>query len=64
MCLHLKDFFLRRTHLFLAEKDNGQSQFEPVSKRMAELLDWTDEQRKQEIKDLENHKKNEMNWAE
>ena len=62
MCFHLSDFYLRRTHLFLAHKDNGHHLLDRVSHRMADLLGWSETQRKEEIARLEQHEKSEMSW--
>ncbi len=62
MCFHLEDFFLRRTHLFLAHPDNGMSLVDQIGRRLAEKLNWSDSQFKDEIARLKNHLNKELSW--
>lgn len=62
MCLHLKDFFLRRTPLFLSEKDHGRKYFEPISKIFAEHFGWSESERQREIEDTQKAYQFEMQW--
>jgi glycerol-3-phosphate dehydrogenase len=62
MCLGLRDFFLRRTPLFLAEKDHGWSFRESLADLFAERLGWTDTEREEQLLTLNSHLNSEMAW--
>ncbi|MCB0394063.1 MAG: hypothetical protein KDD25_05860, partial [Bdellovibrionales bacterium] len=62
MCVGLLDFYLRRTHLLLAEKGNSLDKAEYVAKRMANYLEWDEARVKKEIEKLLAHVKSEMAW--
>ncbi|MDP2308260.1 MAG: glycerol-3-phosphate dehydrogenase/oxidase [Pseudomonadota bacterium] len=47
MALTVTDFMARRTQLFFRDADQGLGALTAVSERMAELLGWSDEQRRQ-----------------
>lgn len=53
MCLHLQDFFLRRTPLVLARKDHGLSFVNLIADVMGERLGWTSAHRDEEINALQ-----------
>lgn len=62
MCLNLRDFYLRRVPLFLAEKDHGYRHLEALSKIMSAELGWSDQQRLQSIAEVREHENTEMAW--
>jgi glycerol-3-phosphate dehydrogenase len=62
MCLSLRDFVFRRTHLFLAEKDHGESVWHFISKVMATRLGWSDQQRLDQINALQKQILFELDW--
>ena len=53
MCLHLVDFYYRRTPLVLARRDHGRSVRDAVVTVMAERLGWTAARVKEEVEQLE-----------
>ncbi len=62
MCLHLKDFYSRRTPLILSRADHGLSQLREISQIFANSYNWDgvhilDEQRK-----LNEHIQHELAW--
>ena len=52
MCMHLTDFFLRRTPLVLSRRDHGLPLVPAVAGVMAERLSWSDERLAAEINAL------------
>lgn len=62
MCLSLRDFVFRRTHLFLAESDHGRSIWEFLSRIMAASLAWTESQRVEQINALQKQILFELHW--
>ena len=62
MCFRLVDFYLRRTHLFLAEKDHGESQRQLITETFAKILGWSKEQQNEEFRLLQSHHELEMSW--
>jgi glycerol-3-phosphate dehydrogenase len=49
LCCSVEDFLRRRTQLSLRTRDQAQGTAEEVSQRMAELLGWSDAQRKESL---------------
>ncbi len=62
MCLHLKDFYFRRMPLFLSEKDHGLSYLEALADIFADALDWTLEQRQNQMDDVKLAIAKELHW--
>ncbi len=54
MCLHLADFYLRRTHLVLARADHGKPFVQNIARVMGERLGWDSKRREGEINALQN----------
>lgn len=54
MCLSLKDFYLRRTHLILAREDHGQPFVKAIAQVMGERLGWDSKRQLEEINALQN----------
>lgn len=64
MCMRLVDFYLRRTPLFLSEKDHGLAMVEELADCMGAELNWSAEEKALQIQLLEQHLKTEMGWRE
>jgi glycerol-3-phosphate dehydrogenase len=62
MCLRLKDFYLRRTPLFLSEPDNGQQWVHLIADLFAEKLLWSEAVKAQNIQQLKDHFQLELGW--
>ena len=62
MCGKLKDFYLRRAPLFLAEKDHGFQLLESLSYIFQQKLGWSDEVRRSNIKEVAEHEAFELAW--
>lgn len=62
MCVSLTDFVFRRTHLFLAEADHGESVWHFLSKIMASRLGWSDQERLDQINALQKQIAFELEW--
>lgn len=62
MCVSLTDFVFRRTHLFLAETDHGESVWNFLSKVMATRLGWSEEKRLDQINALQKQIHFELEW--
>ncbi len=54
MCLHLRDFYLRRSPLVLSRKDHGFVFMNSIARVMAARLGWTDRHMTDEINALQN----------
>jgi glycerol-3-phosphate dehydrogenase len=54
MCLSLTDFYLRRTHLFLARADHGLPFAPAIARVMGERLGWNATAQKEQINALQN----------
>lgn len=54
MCLHLSDFFYRRTPLVLTRRDHGMQYAPAVAAVMGERLGWNSARRQEEINALQN----------
>lgn len=64
MCFKLVDFYLRRVPLFLAHEDHGFSKLAELSDLFQKELGWSEIEKQNEIRDLQNHMKHEMSWAQ
>lgn len=62
MCGKLKDFYLRRTPLFLSEKDHGFEHLERISLIFQKKLGWSEEVRRSNIEDVIRHESFELSW--
>lgn len=62
MCLHIKDFFWRRSHLFLARKDHGRPWLSLLADVFAEKLGWSSQQREEEVAAVETEIAKELAW--
>lgn len=62
LCFNLVDFFTRRTHEMLAEKDHGLSQLEVIADLFQEKIGWTEEQKQQQIEEYRSYIKAELAW--
>jgi glycerol-3-phosphate dehydrogenase len=62
MCLHLRDFFARRVHLFLADRNHGLKFSDEIGRVFQEKLGWTDSQLKEEMKMLTEYMADELEW--
>ena len=61
-CLHLIDFYTRRTHMFLAEPDHGLKYLEFLSHVFMRQLGWTEDQRETEKSRVLKHIDHELGW--
>ncbi len=64
MCLHLIDFYLRRTSLFISEPDHGMGKLEKILDVFKFYYGWTEERCQREIKQLKDHIHFEMGWRD
>jgi glycerol-3-phosphate dehydrogenase len=62
MCLHLRDFMLRRSPLFLARPDHGEAFVAEVLAVMAEELGWDATRQKEELALYREHFTQELGW--
>lgn len=62
MCFELRDFYLRRSPLFLSRKDHGLSLIQDLSGIMAAKLGWSDAERNKQIDALHEHIRHELGW--
>lgn len=62
MCLHLSDFYLRRSPLFLASEKNGAKFLPGVLEAMASLYGWSDARQREEKERLFAHARRELGW--
>jgi glycerol-3-phosphate dehydrogenase len=62
MCMHLDDFYLRRTPLFLAYKDHGELFRDSIASVFQSYFKWDDEQLALEVKRLDDHINFELGW--
>jgi len=63
MCLNLVDFFTRRTHLFLAERDHGRRFLEKLKSIFQERLSLSDSEIQGQVQSLEDHIGAELAWT-
>lgn len=64
MCLHLIDFYARRTHLFLARPDHGLIHMKLLSSVFASELGWSDSKRQEEEEALRIYVRRELSWKQ
>lgn len=62
MCGKLVDFYLRRAPLFLAEKDHGFKHLERISQIFKQKLDWSEQEREDNIEEVRKHESFELSW--
>jgi glycerol-3-phosphate dehydrogenase len=62
MCLHLRDFMLRRTPLFLSRADHGFPLLDSVTKVFQQEKNWSGTQSEVEKELYFDHLKHEMGW--
>jgi glycerol-3-phosphate dehydrogenase len=63
MCLNLVDFYLRRSPLFLAQKDHGLGLLESLSNLFQNIYSWSETEKKQQVAALHAHIQLELGWA-
>lgn len=63
MCMSLKDFYLRRSPLFLSYKNNGFDFIEALAEVFKERLSLSEQQIEAQKNALHQHKQQEMSWA-
>jgi len=64
MCLHLRDFYLRRVPLFLAQADHGFNLLEPLADFFQKELGWSKDERKFNVDATRQHLEQEMGWRQ
>ncbi len=64
MCLHIKDFYFRRTPLVLSFEDHGFQFLEDVGKVFQKYYSWSDEKLQSEYDLLKTCIKQEMSWKD
>ncbi len=62
MCLTLKDFYWRRSPLFLSTMDHGIQYLKNITKVFEDLLDWDEEKVRYEQEKLLSKMKDELSW--
>lgn len=62
MCLHLRDFMLRRTPLYLTKKDHGLKILDKIAKVFADEYGWDTQTIEKEKQMYLDHIKTEMGW--
>ncbi len=62
MCGKLLDFYLRRSPLILSRQDHGRDLLQTLADLFAKKLDWSEETRQLNIKEVEQHLLNELAW--
>lgn len=62
MCLHLRDFYARRVHLFLADPAHGMSQLDQIAQVFREKMGWSEQQLRVEIEMLKQYVATELEW--
>jgi glycerol-3-phosphate dehydrogenase len=61
-CMTLKDFFLQRAHLFLAEPDHGRRFLPQIAAVFAAEMGWSPQQTQTQVQALADHERHEMAW--
>lgn len=64
MCMNLIDFYVRRSPLFLAQRDHGLPMIAFLSRVFAEELGWSDTQRQSEAAALQEFVRKELAWQQ
>ncbi|UYL10387.1 glycerol-3-phosphate dehydrogenase/oxidase [Bdellovibrio sp. SKB1291214] len=62
MCLNLRDFFSRRVHLFLADRNHGLKHLDEIVQVFQEKLSWTDKRIHEEKHALSEYMGRELEW--
>ena len=62
MCMNLKDFYMRRTPLFLAEDNNGFEYIDEIADIFSKELDWNEQKKSQQVNALHLLAENELSW--
>jgi len=62
MCLHLKDFYARRVHLFLADRDHGMKYSNDVGSVFQDKMGWSESKLKEEMEMLTRYMADEVEW--
>lgn len=62
MCFHLRDFFLRRSPLFLTRADHGFLFLDEIAQLFQKELGWSDDKRLKETEAVRQHLEHEMGW--
>lgn len=62
MCLHLRDFFARRTHLFLADRNHGVKHIDEIAQVFQEKMGWSDSRLHDEKHMLTEYMAHEIDW--
>lgn len=64
MCGSLRDFYLRRTPLFLSQADHGFSLLDPILQMFAGKLNWDKAKVESQKQELIDHMRQEMGWRQ
>lgn len=62
MCLHLRDFYARRVHLFLADRNHGVKYIDEVGKVFQEKMGWSEQRLHDEKHMLTEYMAHEIEW--
>ncbi len=62
MCLHLRDFYARRVHLFLADRNHGVKHIDEIAKVFQEKMGWNDSRLHDEKHMLTEYMAHEIEW--
>ena len=62
MCIHLVDFYWRRSHLFLANRDHGRRYIRVISEVFARYYDWSVDELEKQRDHLLREIQKELTW--
>ncbi|MBO9667961.1 MAG: glycerol-3-phosphate dehydrogenase/oxidase, partial [Bdellovibrio sp.] len=62
MCMHMRDFYARRVHLFLADRNHGVKYIDDVGRVFQEKMGWNDSRLKDEKHMLTEYMAHEVEW--
>jgi glycerol-3-phosphate dehydrogenase len=62
MCINLRDFYFRRTPLFLAYKDHGMSFLESIKQEFKDEFGWTQEEEEKQVAQLKEQMDFDLAW--
>ncbi|WP_413291949.1 glycerol-3-phosphate dehydrogenase/oxidase [Bdellovibrio sp. HCB185ZH] len=62
MCLNLRDFFSRRVHLFLADRNHGLKHLDEIAQVFQEKLSWSEKRLHDEKHALSEYMGHELEW--
>lgn len=62
MCVSLRDYFFRRTPLFLSYKDHGHQFLDSISNCFKDEFGWSDEELSNQIKELKEQENFDLSW--